>query len=144
MANVKIKSLDKEVALEITQDFFQQFEYCINESQTPTFHDLEKFLSKNFHLTINGKEQARSLNEYISSLQGIRQKYSHLEFDKLNVDVLSSGYQIMVRYTVKLTPRQGGKSKEIEFLAVATLEDHLFTTWDEIANLHGASPLTES
>lgn len=137
MAITKPTALDKEVALEITQDFFEKFEFCCNQSKTPIASDLEKFLSPHFRITSNGKVMAKSLDEYISRMSKFQQKYSHMEITNLIVDTLSSGYQIVARYTIYLTSRTGNK-RQVEIIAIAALENHRFVSWDLVANDHGA------
>lgn len=137
MTFTKNAPLDKEVALEITQDFLEKFEFCCNQSKTPVISDLEKYLSRDFHLLSNGKTVSKSLIEYLTRIEKLQQKYSHLEITDLTVDTLSSGYRIVVRYTLRLTPREGNKRK-VEIMAIATLKDHRFTLWDQVANEQGA------
>lgn len=136
MTLAKIKPLDKEVALELAGDFLERFEYCCNQSKAPVESDLIKHLSKNFQISTNGEIAAKNLNEYLSMIGRIQKKYSHVEVSNLTVDVLSSGYQIVARYTIFLTPR-GGKTVQIEFMAIASIEENRFTNWSSVASEHG-------
>lgn len=140
MAKTNLNPLDGEVALELTQDFMQKFEYLVNSTEALKAADLEKFLSKNFRITTNGKDLAKDLSTYVQSIEKLRQQYSHFEITNLNAYALTSGYQMAVRYTVNASSKSGNKT-QIEFLAIAEVEDHKFIAWDEIANLHGAEPL---
>lgn len=133
MSFTKSKSLDKSVALEIVGDFLEKFEYCCNEKNNPTKGDLEPFLSKNFTILRNGKILAKNIDEYIRCIFSYRERFSHMEISNLYVDVLSSGYQIIAKFTVSATSRKDNSKRHLEVISIASLEDHHFLQWEEVA-----------
>lgn len=126
-------ALDKKQTLALINTFFNQFQTCLNRPAAPTLNDFQKILSNNFQISSNGQVKSKNLQEYLTRLQKLQQKYSHVELSSPIHEPLISDNKVAVVYHVDLTPR-AGKKAQYYFMAIGTIEDNQFISWEQVTH----------
>lgn len=129
-------SIDKKQAETLLDGLFTQFQTNINRGTAPTPAEFEKFLSRNFHFTTNGREEGKSLMDYVSRISFLQKKYSNATISSFIAEPLIVGNKAVVQYDIKLTPRTGPKT-EVSVIAIATIDENHITNWTQVAHEKG-------
>ncbi|WP_068468795.1 hypothetical protein [Candidatus Protochlamydia phocaeensis] len=128
----KTMALDKHQASTLINDFFEQFQTSCNQSTPPRSSDFESILSPQFHIKDNEHTLARNLQEYVSHLGKLQQKYSHFKIVHSKEEPLVCDNRIAIQYELHATLRQGGQVNQMLMIAIATLENNHFKSWTEV------------
>jgi len=138
MVMTKTGMLDKAQATSLMNDFFKMFQDCINHPEPINPKTFAKFLAPDFKISSNDHIIAKSLTEYMPRVELLKKKYSHFEISEINAEPLISGNKMVVKYRLNLTSRNGPKVK-VNIMAIATVDEHKISIWDEVTNEEGTS-----
>lgn len=131
----KTATLEKNQAATLVKKYFDHFQTVLN---TPNSNpsDLEKYLSRHFHMTSNGHTIAKSFQDYLNRVEKFRKKYSRFDISELHEEPIISGNRAVFNYDIHLTSRNGQRS-EVNIMAIGTIEDNKITHWTQVAHEKG-------
>lgn len=132
MVATKTQALDKQKALQLINNFFDQFKNCCKQKQSLSLVNFDHILSHDFQNTSNGKLIGKNIQDFLRRMQEIQQEYSHVEFSHLH-DCLISGNKIAIQYDMNLT-LQNGQKRLLNIMAIATLDGDLITHWSQVSH----------
>ncbi len=132
MVMTKPAALDKKDATVLLDNFLEQFQNWCNQHRPPNAAELEKYLCKTFQNYCNGELISKGFTEFANRIKMLQQKHSHTEISCCH-DCQIAGNKAVIQFDVKLTERSGQK-KELYVMAIATIEDHLITSWAQVSH----------
>lgn len=139
MVLVKTPTLSKDQAQTILHGFLQQFQNICNKHTKPNPTEFEKFLSRNFKISSNGKVVGKNLNEYLERIQKFQERYTHIEIPhKLLEEPVIADNRAVFFYNVHLTRKDGGKVKMF-LMAIGVFEDGKIVQWNQVAHQEGST-----
>lgn len=125
-------ALDKQKALQLLNNFLDQFRNCCNQKHPPKADYFETILSNDFHNSSSGKQIGKNMQDFLKRIQEVQKKYSHIDFSRLQ-ECLISGNKAIIQYDMNRTLRSGGKSL-INIMAIATIDGDLITHWSQVSH----------
>lgn len=134
-------ALNKAETNTLINNFFKQFQVCLNQPGTNISHSLEKLLSSDFQLTTNGHHVCKNFSDYLHKLEKLHKKISHLSIQGPIEDPILGDNQIALQYEVHFTPHSGAK-KIMFVMAQATIEDHKIARWSQVSHEKGMAHST--
>lgn len=135
---VATKTLEKKQMIEVLHNFLNLFQTTFKPGQTAKGADYQKFLGSSFRISSNNLILGKDLNDYLNRIIHLQKKYSNLEVSELLEAPLICDNKIVVHYDINLTMRNGQK-KQINVMAIATMDDYKFTNWVQVTHEKGSS-----
>lgn len=125
-------ALDKQKALQLLNNFLDQFRNCCNQKHPPKADYFENIVSNDFHNSSGGKQIGKNMQDFLRRIQEVQKKYSHIDFSRLQ-ECLISGNKAIIQYDMNRTLRNGEKSL-INIMAIATIDGDLITHWSQVSH----------
>lgn len=125
-------ALDKAKALQILNNFLEQFTNCCNQKHPPKADYFKNILSNDFNNSSSGKQIGKNMHDFINRVQDVQKKYSHIDIMHLN-ECLISGNHAIIHFDMHLTSRKGEKST-LNIMAIATIDGNLITHWTQVSH----------
>jgi hypothetical protein len=132
MVATKTQALDKQKALHVINNFFEQFKNCCKQKQPSNAANFEDVLSHDFQNSSNGKLIGKNLQDFVKRIQDVQKKYSQAEFSHLH-DCLISGNKATIQYDITLSA-QNGEKRQLNIMATATIDGDLITHWSQVSH----------
>jgi hypothetical protein len=132
MVATKTQALDKQKALQMLNNFLNQFKNCCKQKQPPNAANFENILSHDFQNSSNGKLIGKNIQDFLKRIQEVQKKYPHVEFSHLQ-DCLISGNKATIQYDMTLTS-QNGEKRLLNTMAIATIDGDLITHWSQVSH----------
>lgn len=132
MVATKTQALDKQKALQVLNNFLDQFKNCCKQKHSPNAANFENILSHDFQNSSNGKLIGKNIQDFLKRIQEVQKKYSHVEFSHLQ-DCLISDNKCTIQYDMTLT-LQNGEKRLLNIMAIATIDGNLITHWSQVSH----------
>jgi hypothetical protein len=132
MVATKTQALDKQKALQVLNNFLDQFKNSCKQKQPPNTANFEHILSHDFQNSSNGKLIGKNIQDFLKRIQEVQKRYSHVEFSRLQ-DCLISGNKGTIQYDMTLTS-QSGEKRLLNIMAIATIDGDLITHWSQVSH----------
>ncbi len=132
MVATKTQALDKQKALQVLNNFLDQFKNSCKQKQPPNAAYFEHILSHDFQNSSNGKLIGKNIQDFLKRIQEVQKRYSHVEFSRLQ-DCLISGNKGTIQYDMTLTS-QSGEKRLLNIMAIATIDGDLITHWSQVSH----------
>ena len=101
MVATKTQVLEKQKALQVLNNFLDQFKNCCKQKQLPNAVNFEHVLSHDFQNSSNGKLIGKNIQDFLKRIQEVQKKYSHVDFPHFQ-DCLISGNKAIIQYDMNL------------------------------------------
>ena len=132
MVATKTQALEKQKALQVLNNFLDQFKNCCKQKQPPNVANFEHILSNDFQNSSNGKVIGKNIQDFLKRIQEVQKKYSNIEFSRLQ-DCLISGNKAIIQYDMILN-LQNGEKRPLNIMAIATINGDLITHWSQVSH----------
>lgn len=132
MIETKMQALEKQKALQLLNNFLDQFRNCCNQKHLPKADYFENIISSDFHNSSSGTQIGKNIQDFLKRIQRVQKKYSHVDFTHLQ-ECLISGNKAIIQYDMNLTSRNGEKSL-LNIIAIATIDGNLITHWSQVSH----------
>lgn len=132
MATTKLYTLEKPKALQLINNFLNQYKKCCDKRNQFNATNFENILSDNFQNSSNGKLFERNLHDFLHRIEEIRKKYSHVDFTHIN-DCLISDNKAIIQYDMNLT-LQNGEKRLLNIMAIATFDGDRIVHWSQVSH----------
>ena len=106
MVATKTQALDKQKALQVLNNFLEQFKNCCTQKHSPNAANFENILSHDFQNLRGGKLIGKNITEFLKRIQESQKKYSHIDFSDIQ-DCLISGDKAIIQYNMNRTWQDG-------------------------------------
>jgi|GEM_PF-3028671 len=137
MSSVKTASLNRQKTVTLIENFFKQFEICCNRQTAPTAVEFENIIAENFQISSNNKLAAKSRSEYLDRIRNFQKNYSSVKISALMEEPIISDNKVVVRYDADLIARERQQNMQVNIIAIATVDNDLLTSWNQIAHVTG-------
>lgn len=125
-------ALDKSKALQVLNNFLEQFCNCCNQKHPPKSDYFKNILPQDFNNSSSGKQIGKNIQDFLERIQNVQKKYSHIDITHLH-ECLISGNHAIIQFDMHLTLRNGAKSL-LNIMAIATINDNLITHWSQVSH----------
>ncbi len=139
MVATKTQSVDKQKALQVVNNFLEEFKNCCRQKQHPNVANFEHILSHDFQNSSNGRQVGKNIQDFIKRIQEVQEKYSQVEFSHVQ-DCLISGNKGTIQYDMVMTAPNGEK-RQLNIMAVATIDGDLITHWSQVSHDKAKGPI---
>lgn len=126
-------TLEKNQVQALLNGFLKQFQNACNSKIPPNATEFEKYLSRNFQISNNGKVVENNLNGYMNRIQKFQKKYSQIKLSNLLDEPVIDNNQIAIHYEAMLTPKTGSPV-QVYIMAIAVIENNKITEWKQASN----------
>lgn len=132
----KATLLNKSQALNTIHELFKHFTHWISQSKDPTLNEIGKIFTSDFQLFSNGLLVTKNLSDHLQRLLKLRKNYSSIEIEGPFEELMSDDGQLVIYYALNLTSHVGEK-RQLDIMAIATLEDNKLKQWKQVTHERG-------